>query len=73
MDNDEFTRIRRYLGKSQNQIARLLRVSPKAVQSFEQGWRRIPVYIERQLLVLFSMNPDHSGKSQALLGNQTLR
>jgi len=55
MNNEEFTRIRHHLGKSQSQIAQLLCVSPKAVQSFEQGWRRIPVYIERQLLVLLSM------------------
>ena len=55
MNNEEFTRIRHHLGKSQSQIAQLLCVSPKAVQSFEQGWRRIPVYIERQLLILLSM------------------
>ena len=52
MGKKEFSQIRRYLGKTQNQLARLLCVSPKAIQSFEQGWRNIPVGIERQLLFL---------------------
>jgi len=55
MDNKEFSQIRRYLGKSQSQLARLLCVSPKAVQSFEQGWRNIPASAERQLLFLLSL------------------
>jgi hypothetical protein len=36
-------------------MAELLRVSPKAVQSYEQGWRAIPAHAERQLLFLRSM------------------
>ena len=55
MDRSEFSRVRHYLGKTQNQLARLLCVSPKAVQSFEQGWRRVTVSIERQLLFLLSL------------------
>lgn len=51
----EFSRIRHYLGKTQKQLARLLCVSPKTVESFEEGWRNIPTYAERQLLLLLSL------------------
>jgi DNA-binding XRE family transcriptional regulator len=54
MEKDEFSDIRRYLGKSQSQLARLLGTSAKAVQSFEQGWRNIPPHVERQLLFLLA-------------------
>ncbi len=54
MDNKEFTKVRHHLGKTQNQLAQLLCVSPKAIQSFEQGWRKIPASAERQLLFLLS-------------------
>lgn len=47
-----FVKCRRSLGKTQTELARLLGVSPKAVQSFEQGWRKVPVHAERQLLLL---------------------
>jgi len=50
MTNTEFSKIRHQLGRTQNQLAKLLCVSSKAVQSFEQGWRHIPPGIERQLL-----------------------
>lgn len=55
MDKKEFSRIRIYLGKTQNQLARLLCLSPKAVQSFEEGWRNVPTYVERQLLLLLCL------------------
>jgi len=55
MESKEFSQVRRYLDKTQNQLALLLCVSPKAIQSFEQGWRRIPTYIERQMLLLLSL------------------
>ena len=55
MENKEFSKIRLYLGKTQGQIAQLLGVSLKAVQSFEQGWRKIPTHIERQALFLLAM------------------
>jgi DNA-binding XRE family transcriptional regulator len=54
VDNKVFSRIRRDLGKTQKQTAELLGTSLKAVQSFEQGWRNIPVHIERQVLFLFA-------------------
>ena len=55
MESKEFSQIRNYLGKTQNQLAQLLCVSPKAIQSFEQGWRNIPANAERQLLFLQSL------------------
>jgi hypothetical protein len=50
----EFSTARQYLGKTQSQMGQLLGVSLKAIQSFEQGWRNIPVYIERQVLFLLA-------------------
>ncbi|MFC1910250.1 two-CW domain-containing protein [Chloroflexota bacterium] len=55
MDSKEFTRNRCILAKTQNQLAKILCVSPKAIQSFEQGWRNIPSHIERELLLLISL------------------
>ena len=61
MDNREFSQIRGYLSKTQRQLAQLLGVSPKAVQSFEQGWRNIPTHVERQLLLLLSLKRSTNG------------
>ena len=55
VEKEEFSRIRRYLEKTQSQMAQLLGVSNKAVQSFEQGWRNIPVHSERQMLLLAAL------------------
>jgi DNA-binding XRE family transcriptional regulator len=55
MISREFSRIRHHLEKTQIQMAQLLGVSCKAVQSFEQGWRKIPVHIERQALFLLAL------------------
>ena len=52
MEKEEFSKIRRHLGKTQLQLAQLLGTSLKAIQSFEQGWRDIPVHVERQVLFL---------------------
>jgi DNA-binding transcriptional regulator YiaG len=52
METQEFKAIRKYLQKTQEQMARLLGISVKAIRSYEQGWRAIPVYAERQLLFL---------------------
>ena len=54
MDNKEFARLRKNLGKTQKQMAQLLGVSIKAVHSYEQGWRSIPAHAERQMLFLIS-------------------
>jgi DNA-binding XRE family transcriptional regulator len=55
MDGKEFVRIRHALEKTQNQMGRILCVSPKAIQSFEQQWRKIPSYIEREMLLFLSL------------------
>ncbi len=55
MDKIEFSRIRGRLEKSQRQLSQLLGTSVKAVESFEQGWRRITVHAERQLLFLLAL------------------
>ena len=54
MDKKEVIEIRHYLGKTQNQMAGLLGVSLKSIKSFEQGWRNIPVSVERQMLFLLA-------------------
>jgi DNA-binding XRE family transcriptional regulator len=51
----QFQLIRQKFSKTQKQMAELLGVSLKAVQSFEQGWRSIPAYVERQILFLLAM------------------
>lgn len=54
MDKRLFAEIRHYIGKTQREMAHLLGTSVKAVQSFEQGWRRIPPHAERQALFFLS-------------------
>jgi hypothetical protein len=63
MDKAEFSDIRQSMGKTQKQMAQLLGTSLKAVQSFEQGWRNIPAYIERQMLFLIAMKSPSSRAS----------
>lgn len=52
MDSREFIAIRGYLEKSQTQLARILGISSRAIQSFEQGWRKVPSSIEKQIQLL---------------------
>ncbi len=52
MDSELFARARARLGKTQKTLAELLGVSLKAVQSYEQGWRRVPLHVERQIYFL---------------------
>lgn len=57
MDRAGFARARLLLGKSQRELARLLGISPKAVESYEQGWRNVPSNVERMLyFLLFKLN-----------------
>ena len=49
MDSKEFCYIRKKLNKTQKQMAQLLGTSVKAVHSYEQGWRKVPAYVERQI------------------------
>lgn len=48
----EFKEFRATLGKTQKLMARLLGVSLKAVHSYEQGWRKIPQHVEKQMMFL---------------------
>jgi predicted transcriptional regulator len=52
MDKKTFARARAKLNKTQKELAILLGVSLKAVQSYEQGWRSVPLHVERQLYFL---------------------
>jgi hypothetical protein len=54
MDSKEFRYLRKRLGKTQRQMGQLLGVSLKAVHSYEQGWRSVPSYVERQIFFLVS-------------------
>ena len=63
MDKTEFSHIRHHLGKTQRQMAQLLGTSPKAIQSFEQGWRDIPVSAERQVLFLMALKSHQDKKA----------
>jgi len=55
MDDKEFYSFRRRSQKTQKQLSQLLGTSPKGIQSFEQGWGKVPGYIEPQLLFLMRM------------------
>jgi len=54
MDSTEFKKLRHKMKKTQKQMAQLLGTSLKAVHSYEQGWRPVPAYVERQMLFLIS-------------------
>jgi len=64
MKKAQFAEIRQHLGKTQSQMAQILGVSPKAIQSFEQGWRNIPVHVERQVLFILALKKHASKKSK---------
>ncbi len=55
MDKKEFAYLRKQLAKTQKELAVLLGKSIKAVHSYEQGWRRVPSDVEKQLFLLLSM------------------
>ncbi len=40
-------RVRTLLGKSQSEMSALLGISVRAVQSYEQGWRPCPPYVQK--------------------------
>jgi DNA-binding XRE family transcriptional regulator len=55
VNKKRFIEIRSQLGKTQIKMSQLLGISVKAIQSFEQGLRKIPVHIERQMWFIFAM------------------
>jgi DNA-binding transcriptional regulator YiaG len=59
MSGAEFAKLRGSLGKSQRELAELLGLSLKAVESYEQGWRNVPSHVARLLyFLLFKLNED---------------
>ena len=64
MKRTEFKSIRKKLNKTQRQMSQLLGISLKAIHSYEQGWRSIPVAVERQLFFLFSRTQTHRVKKK---------
>ena len=54
MNSKEFKQLRHKLKKTQKQMAQLLGTSLKAIHSYEQGWRPVPNYVERQMFFLVS-------------------
>ena len=54
MNKNEFKKYRARLNKTQKQMAELLGTSLKAIHSYEQGWRTVPVHVERQVFFLLS-------------------
>ncbi len=60
MEIKEFKRFRQRMNKTQRQMAQLLGMSLKAIHSYEQGWRNIPVHVERQMFFLISRMKENS-------------
>lgn len=59
MKKDEFLKIREKLNKTQKEMAALLGVAGKTVESYEQGLRNIPANIARLVyFLLFKLNMD---------------
>ena len=57
MKKDEFIKIRKKLDKTQKEMAALLGISIKTVESYEQELRNIPVNVERIVyFLLFKLN-----------------
>ena len=57
MDGADFSRLRTITHRSQKDLAAMLGVSQKAVESYEQGWRRVPVTVERMMYyIAFKLN-----------------
>ncbi|PID41019.1 MAG: transcriptional regulator [Proteobacteria bacterium] len=54
MEAKTFSRYRKKLHKTQKQMAQLLGTSIKAIHSYEQGWRTIPMHVERQFYFILS-------------------
>jgi transcriptional regulator with XRE-family HTH domain len=58
----DFIKIRKKINKTQKEMAMLLGVSKKTIESYEQGLRNIPKNIERILyFILFKLNKSKLG------------
>ena len=72
MNKKEFSQIRHDLGKTQKQMAQLLGTSLKAVQSFEQGWRDIPLPVRTPGTVSYGPEVFSKQKYQTMLGHEAM-
>jgi DNA-binding XRE family transcriptional regulator len=59
---DDLRSIRRALGKTQAEMARLLSASTRAIQSYEQGWRPVPPHVRKMALFLLCVSRRHKGR-----------
>ena len=58
--------VRKALRASQRELARLLGVSARAVQSYEQGWRPTPEYVQKLAVLFLSLKwQTQNGKTPA--------
>lgn len=64
MNSKEFKVFRSRLDRTQKEMAQLLGVSIKAIHSYEQGWRKIPGHVERQVYFLLSRTLQGTGKEK---------
>lgn len=65
MQKDQFKKIRKKLNKTQKEMAALLGISKKTVESYEQDLRNIPVNIERIVyFLLFKLNIEKFSKME---------
>ena len=64
MDRHEFKIFRSRLGRTQKEMAQLLGVSIKAIHSYEQGWRKVPGHVERQVYFLLSRTLQQTGEKR---------
>jgi len=63
MNSQEFIATRCNLGKTQKEMAELLGVSLRSIHAYEQGWRKIPATVERQIfLLVFLKANDNASK-----------
>ncbi len=65
MDKSEFKFFRNKLSKTQKQMAVLLGTSLKAIHSYEQGWRTVPVHVERQVYFLVFRSAEKNKRTKA--------
>lgn len=62
MESADFSSVRLKLGKTQKQMAQLLGKSVKTIHSYEQGLRKIPPQVERQIFLLLQRSATNKGK-----------
>ena len=56
LPTDKLKVIRKYLDKSQRELADQLGISLRAIQSYEQGWRSMPPSLQKLLLQLLYLH-----------------